>query len=127
MDLEDFKPTFDDVEVILYNGKGEDRTPILNPDGSEMEITLFSPHTKEYKKAKNTVVRNFIDQASETGKEDLEIDFEQIFPLITKSWNITYKKESPTLSVEKAKEIYENIPLILPQLDSGLNKAQDFT
>lgn len=129
MDLKDLIPKSDDVVVVIKHPvTGE---PLVNSDKSEMTITLYAPHSKEYKKV-------FYEQANkrlktmQSGKksdfslEDIESAALETLAKTTKNWNITFGEESPKLTASKAKEIYEEIFWIKPQLEEAVNTYLDF-
>ena len=109
MDLKVFKPTSETVEVTLYNPTTE--VPLTNKDNSEMTITMYAPHTKEYKSEVHRQT-NMRLKRMEKG---------------AKIWNITYDKEQPDFSVEKAKEVYADISWIKDQIEEALSNSVDFT
>ena len=49
MDLKDFAPKSDEVEVLVKHPKNGE--PLTNKDGSNMVVVLHAPHSKAYKEA----------------------------------------------------------------------------
>tara|TARA_R110000796_G_scaffold18654_7_gene56413 strand:- start:2394 stop:2792 length:399 start_codon:yes stop_codon:yes gene_type:complete len=130
MDLKVFKPTSETVEVTLYNPTTE--VPLTNKDNSEMTITMYAPHTKEYKSEVHRQTNMRLKRMEKGAKisltaEDLEESTLIHMARSTKAWNITYDKEQPDFSVEKAKEVYADISWIKDQIEEALSNSVDFT
>ena len=130
MDLVNFIPKSDTVEVVLKHPKtGE---PLLN-DGNETEmtVTLWAVHSPEYKAALYEQADARLKIAQETKEKtikaaQLEKDAVTLLANATVSWDITYEGKSPRYSVTKAKEIYTKAFWIRPQLEEALQKSLDF-
>jgi hypothetical protein len=129
-DLNDLIPTSDTIEVVLKHPKtGEILTN--DDDGSPMTITVYANYTKEYKSVVYKLANERIKQKQE-GIENL--DFEELekasielFAGVTKGWNITFNGEKPKFTTKKAKELYEKIFWIKPQVEEALADSEDFT
>ena len=131
MDLKNLTPTSDTIEVILVHPNTLE--PLMN-EGSdnEMSITLYAPHSKEYKKLVHEQTDKRLAQMQKSKKmqlsaADLEKSSIDILAKATKEWDITYDGESPKLSVAKAKEIYTEYFWIKDQLEEAINETLDFT
>ena len=131
-DLNDLVPTSDTIDVVLkHPATGEILTN--DDDSSEMTITVYAPHTKQYKSAIYKQANSRIKKAG--GKiEDIEFDLEELeeagielFSTVTKSWNITFNGDKPKLTANKAKEIYEKIFWIRPQVEEAIASYTAFT
>jgi hypothetical protein len=131
-DLNDLVPTSDTIDVVLkHPSTGEILTN--DDDGSDMTITVYAPHTKQYKSSMYKQANSRIKKAG--GKiEDIEFDYEELeeasielFSAITKEWNLTYNGVKPKLSEKKAKEIYEKIFWIKPQVEEAIASFAGFT
>ena len=130
MDLKDFTPKSDEVEVVVKHPvNGE---PLTNKDGSDMVIVLHAPHSKAYKEAMYEQTNKRLKVAQGSGSIDLTAqDLEQasleLLSKVTKSWNITYDDKQPKLTVAKAKDIYDELFWLKPQLEEALNSFEVFT
>lgn len=125
-DLADLKPKSDFVEVILeHPTTGE---VLTNEDGSEMTITVWMPHSKEYKKAQHkksdALIKKGKQSLTSAEIEDLTL---QVLAETTKEWDITYGGEKPKLTVGKAKQLYEEVFWIKAQVEKEIGEALDFT
>ena len=129
MDLKDFAPKSDTVEVtVKHPVNGE---PLTNKDGSDMVIVLHAPHSKVYKKAMYEQTNKRLNAAQKSGDmtltaQDLEQASLELLSKATKSWDITYDDKQPKLTVAKAKAIYEELFWLKPQLEEALNNSQAF-
>lgn len=130
-DLNDLVPTSDTVDVILkHPNTGEVLTN--DDDGSDMTITVYASHTKEYKSAVYKQANARIKKAG--GKiEDIDFDYEELekaslelFASVTKDWNLTFNGEKPTFSTKKAKDLYEKVFWIKPQVEEAISTSADF-
>ena len=130
MDLKDFTPKSDEVEVVVKHPvNGE---PLTNKDGSDMVIVLHAPHSKAYKEAMYEQTNKRLKAAQGSGSIDLTAqDLEQasleLLSKVTKSWNITYDDNQPKLAAAKAKAIYDELFWLKPQLEEALNSFEVFT
>jgi hypothetical protein len=129
MDLKNLTPTSDTVEVeILHPTTLE---PLLNDNSEPMVITMYAPHSKEYKAAVHEQTNKRLKQAQSKKKvdltaEDIEDATLDLFAKTTKSWNITYDGEEPKFSVSKAKEIYSEVFWIRDQIDEAVSNSLSF-
>jgi len=126
MDLSDLKPKSETIEVILkHPNTGE---AITNPDGSEMSITVYLPHTKEYKKARHKKTDLLIKKGKQSlSSEEIEDLTLQLLAETTKEWDITYNGEKPKLTIGKAKEVFDEVFWIRAQVEEATGEALDFT
>lgn len=130
-DLNDLVPTSDTIDVVLKHPKtGEVLTN--DDDGSQMIITVYASYTKEYKSAVYKQANARIKKAG--GKiESVDFDYEELeqaslelFAAVTKGWNITFNGEKPKFSAKKAKELYEKVFWIKPQVEEAIATSADF-
>ena len=130
MDLKDFAPKSDEVEVVVKHPvNGE---PLTNKDGSDMVIVLHAPHSKAYKEVLYEQTNKRLKAAQGSGNtdftaQDLEEASLELLSKVTKSWNITYDKKQPKLTVAKAKDVYEELFWLKPQIEEALNNTEVFT
>lgn len=129
MDLKDLTPKSDVVVVeIKHPATGE---VLKNDDKSPMTITMFAPHSKEYKKVLHEQTNKRLKQmqskkTQDITAEDLEEASLEALAKTTKEWNITYGGEQPKLSVAKAKQIYDEVFWIKSQLEEAVANSLDF-
>jgi len=129
MDLKDLTPKTDEIVVIIKHPvSGE---VLKNDDSSDMVITVYAPHSKEYKKVQRDIVGKRLKAAQESGSKD--IDYEKLeeatMDLLirtTKSWDITYDGNKPELTEDKSRQIYDEVFWIKNQIDDALNNSLDF-
>ena len=129
MDLKDLTPTSDTVDVNIVHPTTLE--PLLNDNSDPMVITMYAPHSKEYKAAVHEQTNKRLKQAQSKKKvdltaEDIEDATLDLFAKTTKSWNITYDGEEPNFSVSKAKEIYSEVFWIRDQIDEAMSNSLNF-
>lgn len=130
MDLMDLKPKSDVVVATLtHPSTGE---VLKNDSGTDMTITVFANHSKEYKSAmhkqqdKRIVAMQKGNELS-ISSEQLEKDVIILLSKITKDWDITYNKETPKISEATAKSLYEDVFWLKDQVESALSTSLVFT
>lgn len=129
MDLFDLTPTEDTIEITLVHPNTEE--VLLNEDGTPMTIEVYAPYSKEYKAAMHKQTNLQLKKAKVGSKkvelraEDLEASNLELLVDVTKSWNITYKNEKPSL--DKVAEVYQTVFWIKDQIERGLEETLDFT
>ena len=129
MDLKDLTPISDTVDVNIVHPTTLE--PLLNDNSDPMVITMYAPHSKEYKAAVHEQTNKRLKQAQSKKKvdltaEDIEDATLDLFAKTTKSWNITYDGEEPNFSVSKAKEIYSEVFWIRDQIDEAVSNSLNF-
>ena len=129
MDLKDLTPTSDTVDVNIVHPTTLE--PLLNDNSDPMVITMYAPHSKEYKAAVHEQTNKRLKQAQSKKKvdltaEDIKDATLDLFAKTTKSWNITYDGEEPNFSVSKAKEIYSEVFWIRDQIDEAVSNSLNF-
>ena len=130
MDLKDFAPKSDEVEVLVKHPKNGE--PLTNKDGSNMVVVLHAPHSKAYKEAMYEQTNKRLKVAQSSGDmnltaQDLEEASLELLSKATKSWKITYDDKQPKLTVAKAKAIYEELFWLKTLLEGALSNSQAFT
>lgn len=136
MDLMDLTPKSETIVVTIKHPTIEKSSKeygkvLKNDDGSDMTITVYAPHSKEYKKIVHEQTNKRIAEMQESGKtklssEDLAEAELETLAQTTKEWNITFGGDTPKLSVEKAKEVYEKVFWIKSQVDEAIEDSLDF-
>ena len=129
MDLKELTPKSDEIVVVIkHPATGE---PLKNDDKSDMTITIYAPHSKEYKKVLHEQTNKRLKKMQSKGSKDItaeEIEESTLEALAktTKEWNITYGGELPKLTVTKAKEVYEDVFWIRSQIEGAVEDSLDF-
>jgi len=129
MDLKDLAPKTGDIVVTLKHPATDE--PLLNEDKSPMTITLYSPHSKEYKKFQHEQITKRLQKAQKDGTGvvdygEIEEATLEVLAKTTKTWDITYGGEKPKLTVTKAKELYDEVFWIKSQVEDEGAKTLDF-
>ena len=130
MDLMNLKPTSDTVEVTLVHPNTGDT--LKNDDKSDMTITIYASHSKEYKAAMHEQTNKRL-KVMQSGKkqeitaQDMEEAGLTLLSKVTADWNITYGGEKPKLTVAKAKDLYNEVFWIKDQIEEALADSLDFT
>tara|TARA_R110000782_G_scaffold211872_1_gene300059 strand:- start:41 stop:445 length:405 start_codon:yes stop_codon:yes gene_type:complete len=132
MDLMDLKPTSDTIEVFIKDPyTGEILTN--DGDGSEMTITVYAPHSKEYKAAVHKQTNKRLKAATRKGSvgsisaEELEESGLALLSETVASWDITFGKEKPKLTIEKARTLFTEVFWIKDQVEEAVRDAEVFT
>ena len=125
MDLKNFVPSTDNVEVEL---KINDKN-LKNSDGSNMTITTLSPYSKNYKeiiqKLSNGRIKKSKDkQLDSSDYEDFALE---VLTETTVDWNITWDGKKPKFDKKLAKEIYDSAFWIKALINQEQAKLVDFT
>jgi len=131
MDLKDLTPSSDTVDVSIVHPTTFE--PLTNEDGSPMVITMYAPHSKEYKAAVHEQTNRRIKQAQQGKKrveftaEDLEDATLELLAKTTKDWKITYDGKKPKFTLGVAKELYAEVFWIKDQIEEAVSNSLDFT
>lgn len=129
MDLMDLTPKSNDIVVTLKHPFTEEI--LKNDDGSAMTITVYATHSKEYKKVVHAIANKRIKDAKNNKSADFTMEELEEATLdtivkVTKDWNLTYNGSSPKLDEAVAREVYENVFWIKPQVEAALETSLDF-
>lgn len=132
-DLLDLVPKNNTIEIILKNPiPGDNYDDILfNEDGTEMSVTVYAPHSREYKAAVHNQTQKRLKVAQDKKQREFTFDdFEDIslelFADTTVDWNITWDKKTPKFDKKLAKEVYGKAFWIKEQIDRGVQEASVF-
>ena len=131
MDISNFIPTVDTVDVEIKSPV--DQSVMKNEDGTPMTITMYLPHSKEYKAVRHDQTNRRIQASQKKGGNKVtaqEIEAETIELLVktTAGWDVTYKgKHLKEFDPKVAKEMYELATFISEQLFEGVAEAEVFT
>jgi hypothetical protein len=127
MDLINFIPTDDVIVVSVKHPLTEE--PLVKDDGKEMTITLYAPHSAQYKTVMHDQANKRIQKASKGKKftftaEELEASTLDLLSKTTKDWNIQFNGKSPKFSATEAYDLYAKVPWLKNQL---LEAQEDFS
>lgn len=124
MDLKNFVPSADNVEVEL---KINDKN-LKNSDDSNMTITTLSPYSKKYKeiiqKLSNERIKN--SKGKQLDSSDYEDFALEVLTETTVDWNITWDGKKPEFNKKLAKEIYDSAFWIKALINQEQAKLVDF-
>lgn len=129
MDLKDLTPKSD--EIVIEIKHPATNAVLQNDDNTPMTITVFAPHSKEYKKVLHEQTNKRLKQMQSKKQqditaEDLEEASLEALAKTTKDWNITYGGEQPKLTVDKAKQVYDEVFWIKAQIEAAVADSLDF-
>lgn len=123
MNLYDRTPKSDTITITLKDP--ETQEVLKNADDTPMTITLWAPHTREYKAALYDIRSGATEEVK--GKELLD-SMTEVYATVTKEWNITLEGDQKAkLSYKKALEAYKKVYWIEDQLQSDLSEYEAFT
>ena len=124
MDLSDFLPKSETVDVVLRNPSTKE--PLTFDDGKEFYITVYLPHTRESKESQQKSVDKWQKRFNKVKPTlfDLEENAVEHLARITSGWEIMYKGKKPKLS--EATTVYTEVFWIKDQLQEALEEATDF-
>ena len=127
MDLSNFIPTSDTLTVIIKNPVTDEA--LMKDDGTEMSVTLYAPHSKEYKAAVHAEANKRIQKIAKTKKntfssEEIEASSVELLARTTKDWDIQMNKKSLKFTVDVAIDLYQKLPWLKQQL---LEAQEDYT
>ena len=125
MDLKNFVPSADNVEVEL---KINDKN-LKNSDDSNMTITALSPYSKKYKEiiqklSNERIKKSKNKQLDSSDYEDFALE---VLTETTVDWNITWDGKKPELNKKLAREIYDSAFWIKALINQEQAKLVDFT
>ena len=112
-------PTDDTISVVVKHPVTEE--PLLKDDNKEMTITVYAPHSAQYKSAIHEQTNKRIQKASKGKKvtftaEELDNATLELLAKTTKDWNIQLGGKSPKFSVAEAVELYSKLPWLKQQV-----------
>ena len=133
MDLMNLIPTTETIEVELKHPQTFE--PLKNEDGSVMTITVYAPHSKEYKAAVHQQTNIRLKQMQAKGNrntnvitaEELEAATIKMLVKTTKDWNITSGGKQPKFTTDEATKIYQEVFWIKDQIEGAVADAEVFT
>jgi glycine/serine hydroxymethyltransferase len=97
-------------------------------------ITVFAPHSKEYKSAVHEQTNIRLKQMQKGGRnnnaitaEELEAAGIKMLAKTTKDWNITFDGEQPKFTVASAQKLYEKVFWVREQIEEAVAETEVFT
>jgi len=127
MDLSSLIPTTDTITVLLKHPVTEDA--LTKDDGTEMSITVYAPHSKEYKAALHDQTNKRIQKAQKTKKvtftaEEIDLASVELIAKTTKEWDLIFNKKPLKFSVAEATDLYQKLPWLKDQI---VEAQEDYT
>lgn len=118
-DLAKLIPTDDTITVSLKHPITDE--PLTKDDGKEMTITVYAPHSAQYKAAVHEQTNKRIQKAAKGKKvtftaEDIESATLELLAKTTKEWSIQLNGKSPKFSVDEASDLYAKLPWLKNQV-----------
>ena len=119
MDLSKLIPTDDTITVSLKHPITDE--PLTKDDGKEMTITVYAPHSAQYKAAVHEQTNKRIQKAAKGKKvtftaEDIESATLELLAKTTKEWSIQLNGKSPKFSIDEASDLYAKLPWLKNQV-----------
>ena len=119
MDLAKLIPTDDTIVVSLKHPITDE--PLTKDDGKEMTITVYAPHSAQYKAAVHEQTNKRIQKAAKGKKvtftaEDIENATLELLAKTTKEWSIQLNGKSPKFSIDEAADLYAKLPWLKNQV-----------
>jgi hypothetical protein len=127
MDLSNLVPTDDTIVVTIKHPVTDE--PLTKDDGKEMTITVYAPHSAQYKSTVHEQTNKRIQKAAKGKKmtftaEEIEATTLELLAKTTKDWNIQLNGKSPKFSVAEATDLYNKLPWLKQQV---LEAQEDYT
>lgn len=119
MDLSNLIPTDDTIVVTLKHPITDE--PLTQDDGKEMTITVYAPHSAQYKAVVHEQTNKRIQKAAKGKKitftaEDIESATLELMAKTTKEWAIQLNGKSPKFSYDEAVVLYSKLPWLKAQV-----------
>lgn len=119
MDLAKLIPTDDTIVVSLKHPITDEI--LTKDDGKEMTITVYAPHSAQYKAAVHEQTNKRIQKAAKGKKvtftaEDIESATLELLAKTTKEWSIQLNGKSPKFSIDEAADLYAKLPWLKQQV-----------
>ena len=127
MDLSTLLPTSDTITVILKHPVTDD--VLMKDDGTEMSVTVYAPHSKEYKAAIREQTNKRIQKAQKNKKitftaEEIDTASVELIAKTTKDWDLIFNKKQLKFSVAEATDLYQKLPWLKDQV---IEAQEDYT
>ena len=127
MDLNNLIPTDDTITVEIKHPITDE--VLLKDDKQPMTITVYAPHSGQYKAVLHEQTNKRIQKASKGKRvtftaEELENVTLELLAKTTKDWNIQLNGKSPKFSVTEAVDLYSKLPWLKQQ---ALEAQEDYS
>ena len=121
-DLFNLIPTDDTITITIRHPMTDE--VLTKDDGKEMTITVYAPHSAQYKAVMHEQTNKRLQKASKTKRftmtaEDIEVASLEVLSKTTKDWNIQLNGKTPKFSEKEAVEIYSKLPWLKQQILEG--------
>lgn len=128
-DLFSLVPTTDTIDVELKHPVTDE--VLLKDDKTPMTITVYAPHSAEYKAAIYEQANKRIKKAAKSKNttfdaKEMDDSTLDLISKTTKDWNIQLEKKSPKFSQEAAKELYVKLPWLKQQVQEAQEDYNSF-
>ena len=120
-------PTDDTISIVVKHPITDE--PLVKDDGKEMTITVYAPHSGQYKAVLHEQTNKRIQKASKGKRvtftaEELENVTLELLAKTTKDWNIQLNGKSPKFSVTEAVDLYSKLSWLKQQV---LDAQEDYS
>ena len=127
MDLQSLIPTTDTITVILKHPVTDD--VLMKDDGTEMSVTVYAPHSKEYREVAHQLANKRIQKVQKSKKnsftsEEVESSVLDLIAGTTKDWDLIFNKKALKFSVAEAFDLYQKLPWLKSQV---VEAQEDYT
>ena len=128
-DLSDFMPNLDDLVVTLVHPNEEERTVLLNADGSEMTITIMSKESDEFKDGFYQIAqeRNGKEEDERMTFGESKATMARFYARLVVSCNMTLAGELVDNDFETLVTILTRLPWITAQIRMASEASSAFT
>jgi hypothetical protein len=129
-DLINLTPKSDSIVVEIKHPVTDE--PLVKDDGKAMTVTVYLPHSPQYKQVVHDRTNKYIQRSAKGKKnatmtaaeiEDMTLD---LIVKTTKDWNIQLDGKSPKFSEAAAKELYNNLPWLKDQITDAQNDFEAY-
>jgi hypothetical protein len=127
MDLSTLVPTSDIITVLLKHPVTDEI--LKKDDGTEMSITVYAIHAKEYKAVIHEMTNKRMQKIQRNKKvvfsaEEIEMAEIEVLAKTTKEWDLQFNKKPIKFSVAEAIDLYQKFPWIKKQASEA---QEDYT
>jgi hypothetical protein len=130
MDLSKLIPKDDTLTITIKHPVTEE--PLLKDDGKEMTLTVYLPHSPQYKSVVHEQTQKRLHKMAKGKKgstftaDDLEQMSSDLLIKTTKDWNIQVDGKSPKFSEATARDLYDKLPWLRDQVADAQNDLEGY-
>lgn len=122
MDLSNLIPSEDTITITIKHPISDE--PLVKDDGKEMTITVYAPHSHQYKMVMHEQTNKRLQKASKSKKftmsaEEIESASLEVMSKTTKDWSIQLNGKAPKFSQKEAYDLYAKLPWLKQQVLEG--------